>query len=121
MNVVVFGAGGVVGQHMMLCEPQGVSATYWRRGAGIPACRQADFVEEGGAEALQRAFEPAPDVVVNLAGENSVDRVEADPRAFHGVNVALPSRLAVRCEHHGATLVHARTQGVVSGRERTYG
>lgn len=56
-----------------------------------------------------------PDVVVNLAGENSPDAVEANPQAWHAANVKLPIALAQWCENSGAYYVHVSTQGVFGG------
>jgi dTDP-4-dehydrorhamnose reductase len=61
-----------------------------------------------------------PDVIVNLAGESSVDWVERDPAKYESINVGLPAALAGWCRYNGKRLIQASSQAVFSGKEPPY-
>ena len=111
MKVIVIGAGGVIGQHMMISVPKGVEAVFTRRsGDGVlytelELCESEDWIE--CLETIN------PDVVVNLAGESRVDVVEQHPEAFYQVNVMAPARLRAWCDEHGKHLIHVSSQIVL--------
>ena len=116
-RVLVMGGSGIIGQHMRLCAPQGVRAIYCRR--------TPDGLHESGdmtnGPVRREALESfRPDVVVNLAGENSPDAVEVDPPASRAANVELPIALAEWCERSGAFYMHVSTQGVFGGDSPPY-
>ena len=56
-----------------------------------------------------------PDVVINAAAYNFVDRAETDTDDAHRVNTLGPKLLAEYCESHGAAIVHVSTDYVFSG------
>jgi dTDP-4-dehydrorhamnose reductase len=114
MKALVLGAGGVIGQHMRLSVPSGVSATFHRR-TKSPGYIHADLSEECTVRTLVQYHRP--DVIINLAGESNTDAVERDPAATHAINVELPALLAST----GIRLIHISTQAVFSGNEPTYG
>lgn len=114
-RVAVLGAGGILGQTMMLYEPEGAVVRYYRRSSTEMLFYQLnvfDFEEE---------FDDfLPEVVVNLAGENSPDVVEKDPGKYYELNAIVPARLGAWCEAHGAHFVQVSTQAVFSGNEPPY-
>lgn len=61
-----------------------------------------------------------PDVVVNLAGENSPDVVEKDPASHRFLNEYLPAIIGKWCDEVGAHLVQASTQAVYGGEDPSY-
>lgn len=118
MKVVVLGAGGIVGQHMMCSPPPDVDAVYARR----TASRLYEGVDLERTEELYEFLERhRPDVVVNLAGENNVDKVEKGREAYEAINVGVPKLLARWTEITGAHLVQVSTQGVFDGLNPPYG
>ena len=116
-KVLVIGAGGIVGQHMMVNQPVGVEATFVRR-----TYREGfyPFALESitGVSTLLDLFEP--DVVLNLAGENRVDVVEATPDAYERTNVLIPRLLAKHCQNNGIRFIQGSTQAVYSGQDAPY-
>ena len=107
MKVLILGAGGIVGQHMRLCVPSGVEPIWARR--------TADPISEGinldlAASPWARLVEIRPDVIVNLAGESSVDEVERNPLRYRYVNEGLPVDVANYCAQIGARLIHISSQ-----------
>jgi dTDP-4-dehydrorhamnose reductase len=112
MKIVVFGAGGIIGQTMRLVQPTGHEIIYYRR--------HADFVHRGLDLTDWRAAEIAlnferPDVIVNLAGENRPDVVEQHPGEYKTINVQTPSRLGWWCDAHSAQYIHISSQAVFAG------
>ena len=128
MRIVVFGAGGIIGQTMRLCIPQGIEPVWvrtraWRRDGGADwwfyglnlATGAGAIAPEGMAPAdprdlFLRAFAPA--AIINLAGENRPDVVERNPRAYQPINVEAPAWLSWWCEQHGVHYVHVSSQAV---------
>jgi dTDP-4-dehydrorhamnose reductase len=107
VKVLILGAGGIVGQHMRLCVPSGVEAVFARRTAAP--------ISEGinldlAASPWARLVEIRPDVIVNLAGESSVDAVERNPLRYRYVNEGLPVDVANYCAQIGARLIHISSQ-----------
>ncbi len=72
-------------------------------------------------QVLGDALAGKPDVLVNAAAFNHVDRCESEPDAAQKVNGAGPGLLAVACGKAGVKLVHVSTDYVFDGRaERPY-
>lgn len=117
MKVIVFGASGILGQHMRLCVPGGVEPIFVRREAD----RLHVGVDITDVVALDSfVAEAAPKVVVNLAGQNSPDVVEQAPHLHEAVNVTVPGSLAHLCDAAGAHYVHVSSQAVFSGEHPPY-
>lgn len=114
MKVIVFGASGIIGLHMRLCVPEGVSAAW--------VGRQTDPLNHGfvdlGAHGIDIA-EPV-DAVVNLIGASDVDYVESQPNETRFVNIEFPEQIARWCQKKGAHYVHVSTQAVFSGAHPPY-
>ena len=95
MRYAVLGANGQLGRD--LCTRL--------RGEVIPLTR--DQVDLTRPESLRRALgELRPDVVLNCAAFNYVDRAEAEPAAAFAANTHGARELAVVCRDLDSTLVH---------------
>jgi dTDP-4-dehydrorhamnose reductase len=95
MRYAVLGAHGQLGRD--LCRLWGESATPLGRA-------DADLTRP---ETLLAALAPVrPDVVVNCAAFNFVDRAEREPEAAFAVNALAVHHLARACAELGAVLVH---------------
>jgi dTDP-4-dehydrorhamnose reductase len=115
-KVVVIGAGGIVGQHMMVNKPEWADAIFTRR-KGYLEWSQLN-VGEDDIEAWLDAN--SPDVIINLAGQNVVDAVEQNPDESIYVNVKLPLTLATWVSNNNKKLIQVSTQGIFSGENANY-
>lgn len=116
-NVVVLGASGVIGQHMMLSKPDVVNAIYQSRANVFPfsECDLSDF------RSVEEFLEDCrPNSIVNLAGESRPDVVEHSPHETKWINEQFPERLAEWCEKNDVRLVQVSTQAVFSGTNPPY-
>lgn len=116
MKVAIFGASGILGQHMLLCAPSHVTAVAFRQKADglFDGC---DLTDIEFVEATLDAHKP--EVVVNFAGESNTDKATS-PNA-EALNVQSPALLAAWCDSHGAHYVHISSQAVFSGENPPYG
>lgn len=115
-KVAVIGAGGIIGQHMMVNKPEWADAIFTRR-KGDEVWSQLN-VGEDDIEAWLNSN--SPDVIVNLAGQNMVDAVEENPHESIHVNVNLPVTLATWVSDNNKRLIQVSTQGVFSGENANY-
>lgn len=94
MKVLVIGASGIIGQHLAISIPAGVEATFTRRQGDETFYQSLDITAD---DLISRLDALNPDVIVNLAGENSPDVVEQDTEGTSAVNVVAALRLADWC------------------------
>lgn len=121
-KVVILGAGGIVGQHLMMSEPSDEVVVKYARRTKVDGKRWWGVdVEDNNMVLDSLSFNGVfPDVVVNLAGENRVDVVESNPKAYEAVNVNAPHTLAYQCQNRGIRFIQVSTQGVFSGNDAPY-
>lgn len=117
MKVMILGASGIVGQMMRLFIPAGVTPIWVRRKADL-LHHGCDLEDTAAREEF--LYQTKPDVILNLAGESSVDTVERDPARYRFINVDLPAKLALWAKRHACRYLHASTQAVWSGQEGGY-
>lgn len=111
MKVLVVGAGGIIGQHLMISVPAyGIEPTFTRLHGGSPLYEQFDVCGDNWEECLDKW---SPDVVVNLAGDNSVDSVEREPEVAHRVNVRGVVNLLDWCDKNAKHLIHVSSQAAI--------
>jgi len=114
-KIVVFGAGGIVGQHMIKFQPKNFDAVYTKRSADGP------YIAFSGSDNVFDFLNAIdPDVIINLSGENSVDVVESSPDMYWNINVKLPKQIANWTDLNKRTYLHVSTQGVFSGENSPY-
>jgi dTDP-4-dehydrorhamnose reductase len=101
MTILVFGSAGQLGRDLVPMLP----------GEVVSATRaDADFAMRGSlAECVKRH---APDVVVNCAAYNLVDKAESEPDAAFAVNAWAVRELAMACRDADAKLVHVSSDYV---------
>ncbi|HVS34058.1 MAG TPA: dTDP-4-dehydrorhamnose reductase [Gemmataceae bacterium] len=101
MKYALLGAGGQLGHDLQSRLPGQVAA--WTRA-------QADLTQPAAMRAAVEALRP--DVVVNCAAYNLVDKAESDPAAAFAVNAWGVRDLAMTCRDLDCTLVHFSTDYV---------
>src|SRR4051812_12455514 len=94
MKVLVIGASGIIGQHMTISVPECVDAMFMRRKGDGFLYQSLDVTAD---DLVQRLDSLMPDVIVNLAGENSPDVVERDASGHALANTCAAETLAVWC------------------------
>jgi dTDP-4-dehydrorhamnose reductase len=101
MKIVVFGAAGQLGSD--LCSRLGGEVISLRRADG-------DLRDPG---AIRHCLDThRPDIIVNCAAYNFVDRAETEPEEAFAVNAWAVRTLAGECARLSATLVHFSTDYV---------
>lgn len=112
MKLAVIGSRGQLGSELL--------RLWGERAAGLS---HAD-VEIRDADSIATALDAiGPDVVVNTAAYNAVDRAEEDPSEAFGINAIGPLNLARYCSAQGTTLLHVSTDyvfGAEAGRSMPY-
>src|SRR5690349_6367282 len=101
MRTVVLGAPGQLGRDLV---PR-------LAGEVIPLGR-ADADLTDSAALRSKLTDVRPDVVVNCAAYNFVDKAESEPAAAFAVNAWAVKDLATSCRDLGSTLVHFSTDYV---------
>ena len=112
MRTVVLGAPGQLGRD--LCPRLAGTVVPWGRA-------DADLTDAAGLRAKLTALRP--DVVVNCAAYNFVDKAEAEPAAAFAVNAWAVRDLAAICRDLNGALVHFSTDyvfGLDGGRTTAY-
>ncbi len=113
MRILVLGAGGIIGQHMIKRLPVEVDAIFARR---LAYCQQYMGLDVTNSEDLRAFLQDAdPDAIINLAGQNSPDVVERNPGKYRCVNVEVPAFLSGWAQSNGAHYVHVSSQAVFGG------
>jgi dTDP-4-dehydrorhamnose reductase len=104
MQIALIGAEGRLGRALRL-----------RLGGDVVALGHAD-VEIRRIQSVEAAFVTAkPDLVINTAAYNQVDRAEDEPDIAFAVNAFGPRNLALACEAREIPLLHLSTDYVFSG------
>jgi len=121
MKVAVLGAGGIVGQWMILTRPENknVEIEFIRR---TPGCSFYTILDCSNSSLVTTYLDSyKPDVIINLAGQNNVDVVEHDPDVTWPINVGLPKLLSRWSDQNECFLIQISTQAVFSGNDPPYG
>jgi dTDP-4-dehydrorhamnose reductase len=114
MRVAILGASGILGQYLRLHQSQRHAVRYVSRlSRDLHWVEALDLTSESDTAAWLREVDP--EVIINLAGVNSVDAVESAPVAAWELNVELPRRLVEWCASKYASYIHVSSQAVFSG------
>ena len=118
MNVLLIGAGGLVGSHLRRAfSGLRVTATY--HVAAPDSGIQLDITDH---EAVRRTIrETRPDVILLAAAEPYVERCEREPAATRLVNVDAPRIIAAESKAVGALFVVFSSEYVFDGTAGAYG
>jgi dTDP-4-dehydrorhamnose reductase len=106
MKALIFGAAGQLGRALAKTAPPGARLVALDHA-------QCDVTDP---DAVARAIAAAaPDLVLNAAAYNAVDRAEAEPEAAQRLNGAAPGAIAAAARAAGARTVHVSTDFVFDG------
>ncbi|SFI29151.1 dTDP-4-dehydrorhamnose reductase [Planctomicrobium piriforme] len=111
MRIALIGAAGQLGTDLLKCLPHAHPLTHAE-------------IEITDSQNVAAVLDPlAPDIVVNTAAYNLVDKAEDEPERAFAINAQGPETLARWCNEHNATLVHVSTDyvfGADAGRTLPY-
>ncbi len=115
-RVMVVGASGLLGQHMMSAGTEmglAMTGTYNTVNVGIPGSVQMDITDPGS---VSRGLEAAcPELVVLAAAMTNVDQCEREPDEAYKVNMEGSFNVASECRSSGVKLVYISTDYVFNG------
>jgi len=109
MKILLTGGTGQLGRCLLDRFPPG-----WEVDA--PAHDTLDIVDAQATQAYVLAAKP--DLIINTAAYNAVDRAESEPEQAFAVNQGGPAHLAQAAAQTGAQLVHLSTDYVFDGQGR---
>lgn len=109
MRILLTGAGGQLGRQIQ-ARNQGHDITALGH-------RELDIAVLADVRAAVRAHRP--DLVLNAAAFNDVDRAEIDPDAAYRGNALGPRNLSLAAAEAGAAILHVSTDYVFDGRKTT--
>lgn len=110
MRYLVTGSGGQLAREFIRTFEAGAVPF------SAPAEAQCDITDAASVEHAVSSCRP--DVILNCAAYNLVDKAEEEPDAAMRVNAAGPRHLAESASRHGARLVHFSTDYVFDGEKR---
>lgn len=109
MKAIITGAKGQLGWELQRTAPAG-----WRV---FPFdLLELDICDR--PKVLQAVKEITPDVIINAAAYNAVDKAESEPERAMAVNGEGPANLAVAVREYGGLLLHVSTDFVFDGRQK---
>ncbi len=116
-RVMVVGASGLLGQHMMSAGTDlGLAMTGTYNGTtpeGMAGTVQMDITDP---DSVSRGFmASSPELVVLCAAMTNVDQCEREPDAAYRVNMEGSFNIATECRSYGAKLVYISTDYVFNG------
>ena len=106
MNILITGAGGLLGQYL---------ATELKSFHIVTGYRHSDL-DITKVDSIRQVFDRMhPEVVVNCAAMTAVDACETEREQAFQCNAIAPQLLAVACRQHSVQLVHISTDYVFDG------
>jgi len=112
MKILILGAKGNLGQQLVKVFAAGNEVIAWDRG-------EIDITDR--ELILKKMGDLKPELVINAAAYNAVDKCEADDEEYDlakKINIDGPKFLAEACLKTGATLIHYSTDYVFDGRKK---
>lgn len=120
MRILVLGASGLVGSHVLAeARARGHAASGTCRSQDIAGLERLDLAD--GAAMTRLLGRLRPEAVALAAGWTWVDGCEGDPARSRRENVEQPLAVAAWCRDNGARMLHFSTSYVFDGAEGNYG
>ncbi len=110
LKILVTGGGGLLAHALRELQPMGCDLIF---------LSHSDFDLTAAAHMQQQLAAIGPQVVINTAAYNQVDRCEIERDLSWAVNAAGPQRLAELCAQAGIRLVHYGTDYVFDGEKES--
>ncbi len=107
MRVLLFGPTGQVGTELRALSEQ----SGWR----LQTVTRADVDLAVAGQAERCVLSQKPDVVINAAAYNFVDKAESEPEAADGLNARAPGEMAAACKCLDIPIIHISTDFVFDG------
>lgn len=119
MKIVLFGASGLVGSHVMAAGlAAGHNVVGTTRATGSPILRRLELGDQGATIELLEA--ERPEVVIYAAGWTWVDGCEADSDRSRRENFDIPSDVSRWCSRNAALFLYYSSSYVFDGRSGNY-
>ena len=124
MRVLISGANGLLGQHLIQSRSQeseilGIIRPRDSTGSRVDCeTRELDLTQF--SEVIQVLDTFAPEVIIHTAAEGRVDAVQKRIDEFRTLNVELPSLLSKYAKNSGAQIVHLSSNAVFGGKAESY-
>lgn len=106
MKVLLTGSAGQLGEALLACAPASMQIT---------AIVRADLDLANNAAVHEKVLAIAPDLVINTAAYNAVDRAEDEEEIALAVNSRAVAAMASALDKTGGRLVHVSTDYVFDG------
>jgi dTDP-4-dehydrorhamnose reductase len=119
VKVVITGASGLLGTHLISEAPSGTQIfTLSRRplthsNSSVIGSRLLDLLQSRELTDVLDAW--MPDAVIHAAAEGSVDAVEGRLSTFRPLNVEVPRQIAAWCQRHGRKFAFISSNAVFGG------
>lgn len=108
-KVLVTGGDGLLAQAMKALNPPGFALFF---------CARNDFDLQNHAQMDRQLAAIQPDLVINTAAYNLVDKCEVERDLSWSINATGPQKLAELCAARGIALIHYGTDYVFDGTQR---
>ena len=124
MRVLISGANGLLGHHLIQSRGQGTEILGIVRSKDFGGSqvkyetRQIDLMQF--SEVIQVLDTFAPEVIIHTAAEGRVDTVQKRIDEFRKLNVELPALLSKYAKNSGAQIVHLSSNAVFGGKAESY-
>lgn len=109
MKILVIGAKGMLGQELVQVMSEESEVTAWDR-------EEIDITK--AEEARYKIYDLRPEVIINAAAYNNVDKAESEPAVADEVNGYAVGTLAKICKGLDINLVHYSTEYVFDGEKK---
>ena len=124
MRVLISGANGLLGHHLIQSRGQGTEILGIIRAKDSTGseveCETRELDLTQFCEVIQVLDTFAPEVIIHTAAEGRVDAVQKRIDEFRTLNVELPALLSKYAKNSGAQIVHLSSNAVFGGRAESY-
>ncbi|NCC04068.1 MAG: dTDP-4-dehydrorhamnose reductase [Proteobacteria bacterium] len=114
-KIMLFGAGGQIGQTIQYLASQNQAPVGWE--IGFFSRKDCDITDPAALRNAILSF--APDMIINAAAITNVDEAEKNRDMAEAVNFRAVAQMAAHCSAMDIPMIHLSTDYVFDGRENT--